>query len=184
MKRLVAGVGTFVNHPIQGITKGVKRGPLPNYSRWQTMLSRCYNVRNVSYPIYGGKGVTVATEWHDFQTFAIWYEENFVEGWDMDKDLLGGKQYGPKTVVWLPKLLHYTLTHRAKQKWKKSGKKTDKKYMVVVQDNGVKYYHGTFDTKEEAIAVYDRVYDAKVRRLVTEYPLAPKIIEAILSTLS
>jgi len=39
------------------------------YKCWSNMKSRCYNVRDICYLIYGGRGIIVAAEWHDFKTF-------------------------------------------------------------------------------------------------------------------
>jgi len=35
------------------------------------MFDRCYNNKNKSYEYYGGRGITVSLEWHDFKQFAI-----------------------------------------------------------------------------------------------------------------
>ncbi len=37
----------------------------PEYRAWSNMLSRCYNRHDISYPNYGGRGVTVCTQWRD-----------------------------------------------------------------------------------------------------------------------
>ncbi len=58
-----------------------KRGPQPKwrhpirshrveYQAWQQMNLRCYDPENVSYPRYGGRGITVCPEWrYDFDQF-------------------------------------------------------------------------------------------------------------------
>lgn len=71
------------------------------YSVWFNMLARCYNKQtqdaNPSYV-----GCTVCEEWHNFQNFAKWYEENH-PGLDgvchLDKDIKfeGNKIYSPLT---------------------------------------------------------------------------------------
>jgi len=43
---------------------------------WSSMLRRCENTGDKSYPRYGGKGINVCEEWHDFQTFAAWAFES------------------------------------------------------------------------------------------------------------
>jgi hypothetical protein len=40
------------------------------FSSWRSMLSRCYEPRNASYPRYGARGVTVCQRWRDsFEAF-------------------------------------------------------------------------------------------------------------------
>lgn len=39
------------------------------YSVWEAMLDRCRNPANPAYPDYGGRGITVCREWHQFAAF-------------------------------------------------------------------------------------------------------------------
>lgn len=39
------------------------------YGVWSNMMRRCYDVKNKSYPRYGGRGITVCKEWHDIHIF-------------------------------------------------------------------------------------------------------------------
>ena len=41
----------------------------PLYPTWKTMLARCENPKNTKYFNYGGRGIYVCPEWHDFWTF-------------------------------------------------------------------------------------------------------------------
>ena len=51
--------------------KTVKTKP---YSVWDGIRTRCNNPKACNYANYGGKGVTICTEWNnDFQAFAVWY---------------------------------------------------------------------------------------------------------------
>ncbi|AUR97028.1 DNA-binding domain protein [Vibrio phage 1.236.O._10N.261.52.C4] len=65
------------------------------YNSWKRMFERCYSGRNPTY-----KDCTVCDDWHNFQNFAEWYEENYPkDGCDyhLDKDLkiLGNREYSP-----------------------------------------------------------------------------------------
>lgn len=51
----------------------VKHKNTSAYKRWHGMISRCYNPAIKCYSCYGGKGVTVAKEWHSFQAYAAFY---------------------------------------------------------------------------------------------------------------
>lgn len=87
---------------------------------WCHMIQRCYadyiHKKRKTY-----KKVTVCKEWHRYSTFRKWYLENYIEGCDIDKDLLQhGKEYkvySPDTVVFLPPELNCMLiTNKRKRK--------------------------------------------------------------------
>ncbi len=43
----------------------------PMYTLWTGMKARCYNTGSISYQYYGGRGITMCTEWkNDFNKFA------------------------------------------------------------------------------------------------------------------
>ena len=76
------------------------------YRTWSDMLKRCYD------PYYINKHLTyidayVCDEWHNFQNFAKWYEENYYEcnneRMNLDKDILikGNKIYSPETCIFV-----------------------------------------------------------------------------------
>ena len=46
-------------------------------------------------------GCTVCIEWNNFQNFAGWFNENYIEGYDLDKDIKvnGNKVYSPVTCL-------------------------------------------------------------------------------------
>lgn len=47
--------------------------------RWVKMLSRCEDQENLSYKDYGGRGIKVCKEWHDFDKFYKWCVSNGAE---------------------------------------------------------------------------------------------------------
>ena len=60
----------------QGIYKTRENGkPTREYATWLNMLCRCYNTKfHEKHETY--KGCIVCEEWHNFQNFADWYNEN------------------------------------------------------------------------------------------------------------
>ena len=79
-----------------------ERYKLKTYRTWFFMLARCYDAetqrRNPSYI-----GCTVVPEWHNYQNFALWYEENYEPGLQLDKDIRipGNRVYGPDTCMFV-----------------------------------------------------------------------------------
>lgn len=51
------------------------------YFVWRNMLNRCYNANVPDFPNYGGRGISVCTEWQkDFQAFQQWAMDNGYDG--------------------------------------------------------------------------------------------------------
>lgn len=44
----------------------------PLYGTWFQMISRCENPNHKHYDRYGGRGISVCEEWHDFWKFVEW----------------------------------------------------------------------------------------------------------------
>jgi len=74
------------------------------YVTWKSMLQRCYSenfqARQSTY-----KGCVVSTEWHNFQYFCLWFDENYSEGKHLDKDIKidGNKIYSPEFCLFVSK---------------------------------------------------------------------------------
>lgn len=65
----VASCGCFLR---DGTKRGNYRHGLHGqaiYATWHGMLSRCYNLKDPSYPRYGGRGIKVCERWHDLLLF-------------------------------------------------------------------------------------------------------------------
>lgn len=140
--------------------KGRKEGT-KLYSTWGNMLKRCYSPEYKEYHLYGGKGVSVCKNWHNFQNFAKWYEENVPEKWHMDKDILvdGNLIYSESTCIGVPAELNgfvtssinrrgrntYTGVYYVKEgRWKVATYGTEGKQVIVGYTNteleGVRLY--------------------------------------------
>jgi len=52
------------------------------YHTWAHMRQRCMNSNDKAYPKYGGRGISVCTEWNDYKNFKKWALEN---GFDINK---------------------------------------------------------------------------------------------------
>lgn len=70
---------------------------------WNDMMRRCYDKTSSGYSYYGGRGVTVCPEWHDYEKFMNWaLSSGWAIGLQLDKDKLGdGSIYSPQTCIFL-----------------------------------------------------------------------------------
>lgn len=100
----------------EGEYKSRENGKLTKcYQTWKNMLERCYGKkRQEKYPSY--KDCFVCDEWHCYQNFAKWYEDNYYEIPNdimcLDKDILtkGNKVYSPNTCVFVPQRINLLFT--------------------------------------------------------------------------
>lgn len=73
------------------------------YQTWSDMKSRCVNPNNPGFHLYGGKGIRVADEWHDFMTFRAWAMENgYTENLVIDR-IDSSQGYNPSNCRWVTK---------------------------------------------------------------------------------
>jgi len=82
------------------------------YTAWFNMLTRCYcDTYHIKYPTY--KCCTVSPEWLNFQTFADWFEANYEESFDLDKDIKvkGNKVYSPEFCVFVAEAVNRADPH-------------------------------------------------------------------------
>ena len=72
------------------------------YVTWCNMLQRCYDSSSqTNRPTY--KGCSVVKEWHNFQVFGKWFDNNYIDGHQIDKDIKvkDNKVYGPDTCLFV-----------------------------------------------------------------------------------
>ena len=139
------------------------------YQTWQSMLERCYNEKSlIKCPTY--IGCSVDERWHNFQVFAKWFENNYVENYALDKDILikGNKIYSPETCCFVPQEINKLFI--------KSGKNRGK-YLIGVYKDGCRFkvqiskgkssqtYLGSFDTEIEAFKVYKESKENYIKEL-------------------
>ena len=105
MKPMIAGVGFIGQGGFKSKLNGKDSKP---YSVWRGMIRRCYDSSARGYKFYGGLGVFVCDDWHNFQNFASWYTENYKDvyvNYDLDKDIKSSgdkKYYSPETCSLIP----------------------------------------------------------------------------------
>lgn len=141
------GIGYFGQGIFTSVSKDLKK-----YTTWSAMFQRCYdNKYQEKQPTY--KGCSVAEEWHNFQNFAKWYEENYVEGFHLDKDILvkGNKIYSPETCCFVPREINVFLQKRHKNSDLPTGiKRKVNRYQVVLTNQDGRINFGSYKTVVEA----------------------------------
>lgn len=160
-RRLTHGLGiNDAPYPIEAtILDGVVR--CPAYTTWSSMFSRCYSkaVHRVR-PSY--VGCCVHPEWYSFSSFRTWWLQQYIEGYQLDKDLLtlGNKMYSPSTCLFVPSWVNsFTIASNSNRGMLPLGvcvdyKQKTKPYHASCTDSssGVrrKVWLGNYATPEEA----------------------------------
>lgn len=129
------------------------------YVKWHGMLGRCYD-KNSKNPTY--VNCYVKEEWHCFQNFGDWYEENFKNhmdsSWNLDKDILvkGNKEYSPETCSFVPCEINllFTDTKSKRGKYPLGVTRSKNRFVAKIFKNGIHTYLGTFETPKEAFQCY------------------------------
>ena len=135
---------------------------------WHSMIRRCYcNKYQLKYPTY--IGCLVVEKWYNFQVFAEWCEQNYVEDFVLDKDILikGNKIYGPDTCCFVPQEINALFTKRNKLRGNLPiGVHIDRNNIIAsFSKNKIIKYLGTFSTIEEAFKSYKINKENNIKKL-------------------
>ena len=142
------------------------------YTKWRSMLGRCYDEIQSS-STYGA--VTVCEEWHNFQNFAEWFYENYIESFELDKDIICSdcKIYSPETCCFVPQEINKLFTKRDNKRGAlpigvcSSGHNT-----FIAQfsfGTGKQKYLGSFNTFEEAFQVYKVAKEQYIKEVADKW---------------
>lgn len=156
-----------------------------SYRKWVSMLCRCYNTKKINKPY---KDCTVCNEWHNFSIFKEWFDKNYVDGWELDKDLFskGNKIYSPDTCCFLPlEINRYLASLKSRNKYL-LGVYFDKvlnKFESHITINGKNKFLGRFETEDEAYQAYKFEKKKELKRVADKYKdcLDEKIYNAIIN---
>jgi hypothetical protein len=71
------------------------------YRTWKGMHNRCYDPNHDRYKWYGGKGISICDDWHDFMTFRTWALANgYTDDLTIDRIKADGN-YCPENCKWV-----------------------------------------------------------------------------------
>lgn len=159
------GVGNYKSSCNKKTTK--------NYLTWKTMMQRCYDKKyQEKQPSY--IDCNILKEWHNFQNFAKWFEDNYTEDFCLDKDILikGNKIYSSETCCFVPQEINALFTkcdsvrgdYPIGVRLRKSSR-----YQARLSKNGRRVNLGTFDTPEEAFQAYKTAKELYIKEVADKW---------------
>lgn len=155
------------------------------WDTWKGMLERCYNKKRIeTQPTY--KDCTVCEEWHNYQNFKIWFNENFIELKNknervcLDKDILvkGNKVYSPETCCFVPNEINVLFTKTNKNRGlypigvyykKKLNKYIAQCSEKIGRDKKQQKHLGVFNTPKEAFEAYKQYKEMYIKKVADKY---------------
>ena len=189
MKKKLYGVGiNDADYNVRGNNRVIDLA----YSRWSCMLFRCYSD---SYHKKQGtyENCCVCEEWLLFSNFKKWFDENYIEGYQLDKDIIGGKgnkMYSPQTCCFVPKEVNCLIEKADKSRGMypvgvgrlKNG---GRRFYAGLRTKERKIHLGYFDTAEQAFVSYKVAKESYIKEIATKYyndgKIARNVYEALMN---
>lgn len=132
------------------------------YTRWRSMKDRCYNTASPSYPMYGGKGVTICDEWRNsFGPYRDWCLDNgYSFNLELDKDI-GSNRLGISPAIYSPETCTFVTKERNMQATRLLMRTNSTGYRGVYKERGTKFRSRIQVNKKEIfLGIYDTALDA------------------------
>lgn len=151
---------------------------------WRQMLRRaCSEDFKRNSKAY--EGVSVCEEWKTYSKFKEWFEEHYVEGWALDKDILikGNKEYGPQACCYVPPQINSLFTKRTRDRGPYPIGVTVCRGRISASVNrfGKNVFLGHFDTAEEAFYAYKNAKEKHIKEVAELWrsKIEPRLYEAL-----
>lgn len=140
------------------------------YSTWKNMLKRCYHKSGE----YLGK-VSVHPDWYKLSNFKSWFDENYSEGFVLDKDLYGGKLYSPNHCIFIKPQLNKFLIGCNNTCGSHFDKSRGLYQSYTKSLSGKRINIGRFKTENEAVVYAKTVKMIQLNRLLKLVDGNPKL---------
>ncbi|WP_297136124.1 hypothetical protein [Terrisporobacter sp.] len=164
------GVGEYKSRINYKLTK--------SYKFWKSMIQRCYDESfQRTHPEY--IPCTVCEEWHNYQNFARWFDNNYYEIenriMNLDKDILykGNKIYSPNTCVFVPDNINLLFanhnTSRGNFPIGVTFDKKSSKYSAKMNVENKTTHIGMYDNCEDAFLAYKFEKEKYIKKVANKY---------------
>lgn len=156
------------------------------YSCWHSMFKRCYSNSvhklHISYV-----NCIVDKIWHNFQNFAEWFTNNYIENYHLDKDILikGNKIYSPDTCCFVPHEINQLFTkNNIDRGLLPIGVSFNKpNYVASIKKFNILYNLGSYNTPDIAFNVYKTEKEKHLKNIaeIWKDKISVKVYNAIIN---
>jgi len=169
--KTIHGVGYYGVGKYKSVGKDLKA-----YLVWRSMMQRCYDIKyHKIQPTY--IECRVSEEWHNYQNFAAWFEDNYnpeyMGGWQLDKDFIikNNKLYSPDTCYFIPQEINKLIIRgkALRGEYPLGVSKKKYSYQANCSINGKSRTIGRFKTPEEAFYAYKEVKENQISLIAEKY---------------
>lgn len=164
------GVGVYDIDNVHELTSIVEKAR----SCWRAMIQRCYDKKfQKKHPTY--IGCYVCDSWLTFSVFLRWFKDNYVEGFELDKDLLvkGNKVYSPDTCCFVPHEINGFLCKcdklRKKDLFIGVKKNSDNTFSAMVRKGMKNFVYGKYATELSAFDKYKQEKESYAKEIANKY---------------
>lgn len=142
-----------------------------SYIKWRSMMRRCYNSSEQRDPSY--VDCIVCDEWHNYENFRVWFSENYIDGYALDKDILvkDNKVYSPEVCCFVPPIINAVFKDTPLDRELPRGIRLSKcgNYEVRLSKYGKVKNVGTYTTIEDAIVAYNQEKTDYLKELAAKF---------------
>lgn len=184
-RSLVYGIG--INDADFIVNEGGKQ--VTSYHVWADILYRCHTAKgHLDCPAY--TDCYICEEWKRYSSFKKWFDENYVEGYQLDKDILvkGNRVYSPDTCCFVPNDINMLLSKSKSRRALPTGVHKHSqcnRYVAQLSIHNKVNRLGLYKTVEEAFAAYKEAKEAYIRALASKHYaqgcLAYNVYEALMN---
>lgn len=142
-----------------------------SYLKWRSMMRRCYNSNTQRDPSY--IDCAVCEEWHDYENFRLWFSDNYIDGYALDKDILvkDNKVYSPDTCCFVPAIINAIFKDTPLDRELPRGVRETKHgtYEARLSKYGKVKNIGNFTTISEATEAYNQEKSVYLKELAAKF---------------
>lgn len=152
-----------------------------SYSVWRNLLCRTVSPTNQRRERY--KDCTICPEWLTFSKFKEWFDNNYIEGCELDKDIIvpNNRHYSPETCCFVPSEINKLFTKRVNKhsELPLGVHRNNDGYRATVRHNGKVLACKTFPTIQEAESFYLKNKKKMIEDIAVEYFKNGKITQRV-----
>lgn len=159
------------------------------YTVWHGIIRRCYDKKHTAkHPSYSK--CTVCDEWLNFQSFKRWFEDNYVDGMYIDKDILvkHNTVYSPERCCFVPRLINNAFEKRESKRGEyplgvTNSNRERNPYKAQITRFTKHKNLGHFSTIQEAFYAYKIAKEAYLKELANMYKdvIEPRVYDALMN---